>query len=295
MRRIASTFAFLALCIHSAFAADPLTKHLGDSRYSLTLGPTSITIDAGAGAKVLSFTSDGREVISQLQRFNAFGSTFWTSPQKEWNWPPVAEFDRLPYEVEDHGTSLTMTSRTSERLGYRIRKHFAADATDGAIVVTYSIINESADVRQVAPWEITRVPADGLIFFDADASAISPAGTLDFKNQYGAAWYAVDEAPANRKVNADAKGWLAYAANGLLLVKKFADLEPSEPAPDEAEVQVYVNQGRSFIELESQGAYATLQPGASLSYAVRWYLLPLADTPAAPSELLLRKVKTVVE
>ena len=59
-----------------------------------------------------------------------------------------------------------------------------------------------------------------------------------------------------------------------MLTKRFADLTPEQPAPGEAEIQVYVNRGKTYIELESQGAYTTLAPGAELSWTVRWYLQP---------------------
>ena len=71
-------------------------------------------------------------------------------------------------------------------------------------------------------------------------------------------------------MNADGKGWLAYLNNGLLLLKKFDDLSPTQPAPGEAEIQVYVNRGKTYIELESQGAYTNLAPGESLTWTVRW-------------------------
>ena len=146
----------------------------------------------------------------------------------------------------------------------------------------------------MAPWEITRVPnGDGVIFFDAPVEGITPAGLMDFKSAFGLSWYQTDEAPQNRKINADGKGWLAFSANGLLLIKKFQDLEPSQPAPEEAEIQVYVNQRKSFIELESQGAYTTLKPGESLQWTVRWYLLP-TDAKAEASEALAKAVKNVV-
>ena len=126
----------------------------------------------------------------------------------------------------------------------------------------------------------------GLIFF-APTDSIWPAGLMDFQLSDGAAGYQTDEAPRNRKVNADGSGWLAYCADGLLLVKKFQDLQPEQPAPGEAEVQVYVNRGKTYIELESQGAYTLLQPGESLSWTVRWYLLPV-DKDLSRSELLQR-------
>ena len=233
-------------------------------------------------------------LISSQSTFpESFGSTFWTSPQKEWNWPPVQEFDKQPYTVEEKGNSLVMTSNVSARLKYRIRKEFSVDAKSNAFVVTYSIINESGEIRKVAPWEITRVPNEGLIFFDAPADQITPANLMPFKSEFGISWYQTDEANQNRKINADGKGWLAYLNNGLLMVKKFQDLNASQPAPEEAEIQVYVNRGKSYIELESQGAYTELKAGESLNWTVKWYLTPYDG--AAPSKALLKKVKKLIK
>lgn len=259
-----------------------------DGKYTLQNGERTMVIDAAKGGKILSLKYGEREVISQLRWPEAFGSTFWTSPQKEWNWPPVPEYDKRPYTVEQKDGVLTLTSEVSERMKYRIRKAFVVDERDGAFVITYTIINESDEVRRVAPWEITRVQNEGgLIFFEAPVEGITPAGLMDFKDAFGAAWYQTDETNGNRKVNADGKGWLAYYNNGLLLVKQFDDLDASQPAPDEAEIQVYVNRGKAHIELESQGAYTTLQPKESVNWTVRWYLQP-SDLPVEPSEKLLK-------
>ena len=105
-------------------------------------------------------------------------------------------------------------------------------------------------------------------------------------------WYQTDEANENRKINADGKGWLAYCANGLLLIKQFEDLTPSQPAPNEAEIQVYVNRGKSYIELESQGAYTTLKPGEQLSWTVKWNLLPVTES--QPSAKLMKRIKSII-
>ena len=241
----------------------------------IKVGDVTMTINPEKGAKIMSLKYQDQEVLSQLRWPESFGSTFWTSPQKEWNWPPVPEIDKGAYQVAEKEGHLVMTSPVSEKLKYRIRKDFSADEHDGAIVVTYSIINESGETRQVAPWEITRVPNAGVIKFDAPVERIWPAGLMKFEQRDGVACYAADEAPENRKVNADGKGWLSYENNGLLLTKKFADLKADQPAPGEAEIQVYVNRGKTYIELESQGAYTTLAPGAELSWTVRWYLQPV--------------------
>ncbi len=274
---------------------ESLIKQLDDSKYGIEMGNLSMVIDAGKGGKILSFKCQNVEVISQSPMRETFGSTFWTSPQKEWNWPPVQEYDKMPYAVEEREGTLILTSQVSDRLKYRIRKEFAVDKKDNSFVITYSIINESGEARRVAPWEITRVPNEGgLIFFDAPVSTITPAGLMAFTSAEDVSWYHADAADSNRKINADGKGWLAYKNERLLLVKKFQDLNPSEPAPDEAEIQVYVNRGKTYIELESQGAYTELKPGGALSWTVRWYLMP-DSSPVEASAQLIQKVKKVIK
>ena len=278
----------------SAMAQPSPDNQDATGRYSLKCGHVSMEIDAAKGGKILSLKYDDREMLSQLRWPEAFGSTFWTSPQKEWNWPPVKEFDKNPYTVEQDGQTLRMTSEVSERLKCRVGKTFTTDETDGAIVITYTITNEGDEPRSVAPWEVTRVQNEGgLIFFDAPVDGIWPAGLMNFKAEHGVAWYQTDETNDNRKVNADGKGWLAYCSRGLLLVKRFDDLTPEQPAPGEAEIQVYVNRGKAHIELESQGAYQLLQPKESLSWTVRWYLQPY-EGEAVPSEQLVRQVKRLL-
>ena len=83
-----------------------------EGRYLLSCGHVEMEIDAAKGGKILSLKYDDREMLSQLRWPESFGSTFWTSPQKEWNWPPVKEFDKMPYMVEQEVGTLSMTSET---------------------------------------------------------------------------------------------------------------------------------------------------------------------------------------
>lgn len=251
--------------------------------YELKVGDVTMKIDAERGAKIMSYKYGETEVLNQARFPNWFGSTFWTSPQVEWNWPPVPEIDSRPYTVEQKDGELVMTSGLSEKIPLRISKKFTVDESDNAIVIEYSIKNESGAQRKVAPWEITRVPAEGgMVFFEAPVEGIWPADLMAFQAEKEIAWFKFDEFNENRKVNADGKGWLAYAGNGVLLVKRFEDITADQPAPGEAEIQVYINRGKTYVELESQGAYQTLENGESLSWTVRWYLTPL-DADDVPS------------
>ena len=281
-----------ALSLGCIAASAQNIKTLEGSKYSITTGDLTLTVDAGQGAKILSFLYKDKEVLSQLQRPNAFGSTFWTSPQVEWNWPPVPEYDTKPFTAEQKNGALVLTGQESPRYHYRICKEFRP--AGNCIEVKYSIINEAAVERKIAPWEISRVPSEGVIFFDATPETITPIGLLPVSFEDGASWYQVDEARANRKINADGAGWYAYANNGLVLVKSFEDIDGTQPAPKEAEIQVYVNAGKTFIELEAQGPYTSLKPGEALTWTVRWYLLPF-DGDAAPSQALIDLVKSALK
>ena len=292
MKKYVTLLAAIAMVV-TATAANPVIRDLGENKFIIETGDLSMVVNGAGGGKILSFQYQGQEVLSQSTFPESFGSTFWTSPQKEWNWPPVPEFDKQPYTVEVKETSLVMTSNMSAKLNYRIRKEFRADTESNSIDVTYTIINESNETRKVAPWEITRVPNDGIVFFDAPTNQITPSDLMPFQSAYGISWYQIDVANQNRKVNADGKGWLAYLNNNLLMVKKFQDLSPSQPAPEEAEIQVYVNRGKTYVELESQGAYTELKAGESVSWTVKWYLTPCQKK--SPSKSVLKKVKKLIK
>ena len=292
MKRILLSLA--AIFIGSLMLSAQTFSNPEEGRYTISTGEVTMTVDASRGGKIVSFRYQDKEVLSQTRFPNSFGSTFWTSPQSDWNWPPVPEYDRLAYSAQMGESSLILTGQKSEKFGMQIRKEFVADPKDNAIVITYTIINGSDKERKVAPWEISRVPNGGVVFFQAEEAV--PANNmkgLPFTFEKGAAWYVMDEDKENRKINADGNGWLAFCSNGLMFVKKFDDIKATEAAPAEAEIQIYANPGKTFVEIEEQGAYTAVAPGEELSWTVRWYLVPV-DQPAEPSKALLKKaLKTV--
>ena len=297
--RIIDLIAVMAAVTVSGGMFAQTVQGSADEGFVIKAGDVTMTISAKEGGKVMSYKYGDKEMLSQLRMQNQYGSTFWTSPQKEWNWPPVTEFDRGAYTAQDLADTpnqLVLTSQIARKLPFQIVKQYNPDPKGKYIRVAYTIINKGDTERKVAPWEISRGVADeeGLIFFDAPVESITPAGLIPFKGEAGASWYNFETGAQNRKINADGKGWLAYAANGLLMIKKFDDLTQSQPAPDEAEIQVYVNQGKTYIELESQGEYKTLAPGESLTWAVDWYLIPLKEK-AVPSGKLLDLVRKTIK
>ena len=297
MKRISYVLMCLAMLTlgTSASAASKKVASVKDSLYVLTSGNVVMSIDATGGAKVTSMKLDGKELIAQhvpgvgfRNNVNDYGATFWPSPQAEWNWPPIKTYDAAPYTVEVGKKSVKMTSGKDEKYPYVFVKEYKV-CGKGAYEIVYTIKNVSDKEVSVAPWEITRVPGAGKIFFDAPS--VRPAEMLPSESKEGLTWLPfVADDRQNRKIFADGKGWLAFANDGMLYVKQFDDIKTSDAAPEEDEIEIYVNRGTTYIEIENQGAYKKIAPGASLTWVVRWTLLPAADNlDAAALKALAKK------
>jgi hypothetical protein len=61
-------------------------------------------------------------------------------------------------------------------------------------------------------------------------------------------------------------------AGGLLYLLAYPDIQPSQAAPGEAEVEVFTGPEADYQEMEAQGAYTTVPPGGTLIWTVRWKL-----------------------
>lgn len=275
MKTIFATFLFLVCSMNSMaqWESRRISKAPAEN-YELKTsdGRSVMVIDAANGARITSLKFDTTEVLSQNSMPNMYGSTFWTSPQKEWNWPPIHEHDMARYTVQEERGRYIMTSPLSEKIPLRITKTFSLSSDKHGFQVIYKLTNEGREARQVAPWEVTRVPGQGTIAFLCDVKDIWPTGLMDFKQKGEEAQFVIDKKDLQRKVNANGTGYLRYMHNGVLLTKCFPDLKDGQAAPNEDEIQIYVHQNALYCELEEQGPYTQLLPGESLEWTVVWYV-----------------------
>ncbi|MBN2577176.1 MAG: DUF4380 domain-containing protein [Deltaproteobacteria bacterium] len=273
------------------------------SVYTFTFGDTTFAVDAAKAGRIAVFALAGQNILCAAKNSedNNWGSTFWPSPQSDWNWPPPAEIDPGPYRAEMQGASLLVESPPAPGLGLAVSKRFSVDAAKAVVTIEYGIANQGKAPRKVAPWEISRVASGGLTFFPMGEGRPwkGPQELLSLRLQDGVAWLASETraASTDQKVFADGReGWIAHVAGDLILVKAFADTTPPQAAPGEAEIELYTDPGRTYVEVENQGAYMSLQPGAALAWPVRWFLRKL-DTSVprqAGSVALLALVRGLV-
>jgi hypothetical protein len=254
--------------------------------YLLEAGPYSLEVDPTDGAKIVAFSLEGRSVVvSREESPEAYGSSFWPSPQSDWQWPPPLELDRKPWKASTHGQWLVLESQTSQKLGLAATQRIALDAERGAARLEFVLTNRGSSPRRVAPWQNTRIRPRGLLFYPSSEPTL-PESSLKLEPVDGIVWLQHDPAAfeQSRKSYADGhEGWIALVEGGLLFIKVFPDVPREQIAPKEGEVVFYVHDSGRFVEMEQQGVYAELAPGASSTWRVQWLVRRLP--PGIPAEV----------
>jgi hypothetical protein len=168
--------------------------------------------------------------------------------------------------------------------GLSVTKKFTADFAKQAVSIQYTIKNQGAASKRVAPWEITRVVGGGLTFFATDAAPT--AGTMPLlptTSGAGCLWFKHTTSILESKLFADGKGWIAHVTpQNAILVKSFPDIVQAEAASGEAEIEVYASPvAKNYVEVENQGAISDIRAGGMLNWTVRWYVRTLPSTVTA--------------
>jgi hypothetical protein len=266
-------------------------------RYVLRMGDVELEVDPAIGGRVTRFSLGGENILTgpdvvaggEGSLPNMYGSTFWTSPQSAWGWPPEIEIDAAAHRADVIGGVLTLTSAAGAATGYSVRKRFWTDAAKGRFSIEYTLENQRATLP-AAPWEISRVPKEGIVLFAAAAPALAQSN-LPASHGDGVAWVDIALAPAvDSKLFQDgSEGWIAYVYRDLAFIKSFEDTPTDAAAPGEAEIEVFVNGLYDYVEIEQQGRYALPPAGGSASWQVHWILRRLPsglDASLGSSELV---------
>ncbi len=251
-------------------------QNLSDSTYILQVHNISLGIDPKAGARVISFSLDGKEQLtSKSIHRNYYGSTLWLSPQSVWSKPQPPVLDVAMYNGVIKKDYLHLQSSVDTVSGLQFEKRFWGDLKDTAIHIRYTIHNISKEVKCLAPWEVTRVPVGGLSFFPKGSDTPLTKSNLPVLDTGGIIWYTSDKSAisSSQKLFMNgSEGWLAHVKNGVIFIKQFPDITHIQAAPGEEEVEIYANKEKTYIELENQGAYKCIPPTEAMNWEVTWYL-----------------------
>jgi hypothetical protein len=273
--------------------------------YTITQGQTRLDINANIAGRISSLKIDGAEMLLTANETNnlIWGNVFWSSPQSEWNWPPIEILDSKPYSLSLANDRIVFTSKVDPITGYQFVKSYGVNVERQCVSVIYSIYNHSAVEKNVAGWEVTRFGPKGLAFFP-QGNTESTSGIfypLSVEHIGDITWanYDVSKLTQNHhKLMTDGKeGWVAYTHAGKLLVKEFADVPVELIVSGEGEIELFANVEKTFWEIDQQGVMTKLAPGEHLEWEVRWHTrtLPASVTAKIGSDDLVNYVRGVLK
>ncbi len=254
------------------------------------------------GGRISSLKLDNKEImyIDSAGGNYLWGSTFWQSPQSDWNWPPSTSLDQLAYSGGIYGDSINILSKVDDTwsTNLKFRKIFYADLSDTSITIEYFMINTGSSVKAFAPWEITRVPVGGMEFFP-DSGSITGALASQFTKIGQMSWLNYTGDSTGLKCFGNSlENWTAWInSDSAVFIKKFSNVPAGTEASGESEVEFYYAGPGSYYELENQGEYSVIKAGDSLKWVMKWYVrkLPASVDATKGSVDLANFVRSVVD
>lgn len=233
-------------------------------------------IDPRAGARIVAFFVGETNLLTGPEVDpNNYGSTFWTSPQSDWSWPPPPEVDHAPYAVlEGEGDVLVCCGTPCPQLGLLVTKRFSLSKSKRSFRVEYEICNQTNDIIKAAPWEISRVRGGTTVFMAGQAfEEPAPIPKPAVVSAEGAQWFGYERAAVQHDqkwfAHSD-EGWMAHFSDGCALIKEFEAVPVQKHAPGESMIEVFASGSRDYIEIEQQGPYVKIGPRKSFAWTVTW-------------------------
>lgn len=245
-----------------------------------SFGGYVVTVDPTKAGKITKFRYKGLDVIQPGADQGAF---FWPAPQYIWNWPPPKSYTDSAYKASLDASTGTMilVGPPDPTTKLRVTKRFSFDSAANSFVLTYTTTNTATDsVRHFAPWEISRGFRNSLLFFPKATNfkfMTSQANDLPLTLEDSLGWYKDNGTQERKKFFRDGgEGWLAQLKDSLLFVKSIPEVDSTDFAPRESDIEGYAE--GNFIENEVLGPWTAIKPGDSLVWTVRWSCAILPKT-----------------
>ena len=295
------SFIVFGLLMTALSYSQKVTPQLSGSKCYFQVANVYFEVYPAYGGRISSLKLDNKEImyIDSVGGNYLWGSTFWQSPQSDWNWPPSTSLDQLAYSGGIYGDSVNILSKVDDTwsTNLRFRKTFYADLSDTSVTIKYFMINTGSSACVNAPWEITRVPVGGMEFFPDTGSTTGPLAAQTSKIGQ-LRWLNYTGSSSGLKCFGNSlENWTAWInSDSAVFIKKFSNVPSGTEAPGESEIEYYYSGPGSYYELENQGEYSSIIAKDSLKWVMKWYVrkLPKSVDATKGSVDLANFVRTVV-
>jgi hypothetical protein len=274
---------------------NPDTNTTPGAERHVELGPYVVRVAENAGPRILGITKDhGPNLFAHLPdavidepgldpyRFLG-GHRLWRAP----------EVPEATYQPDDSGVVVSFDGDKLSAAGLPdrdgVEKRMVLQHRDNRLIVDHELANAGSRPIDVAPWAITQFAPGGVAYLPhstqpTDLHGVQPnrdlvlwpytdLGAPEFGFSPSFTTVAASERRARTKIGlSNTRGWIAYAARGVLFVKWSPVHVGGEAYADrDASVQCYRDE--RFLELETLGPLTSLQPGRTVLHREVWALM----------------------
>ena len=272
-------------------------SYLGLDCCRLSNGEVELVATTGVGPRILRYAFVGEENIlgeapdaaaeTELGVWRAWGGhRLWTAPEAK---PRSYAPDNDPLDFEAVGEKGVRLWQQRDASGVQKEMVIALDAEGANVTVRHRITNRNLWAIEAAPWALTIMNGGGVAIFPQEpfrawADYLLPARPLvlwhytdltDPRWTLGQKYIRLrsDAAlPEPQKIGMlNKRGWAAYLRGETLFVKRAAYVEGAAYPDYNCNFETYT--AGAFIEVESLGAVARLEPGDSAEHTEAWSLL----------------------
>lgn len=309
MRRVTSgaltILAFCTLWIAPAkgdVTVDKLAYFGQPNCYKLSNGTVEVIVTTDIGPRVIRYGFVGKPnvfaempddvVQTEWGNWKPYGGhRFWHAPEVK---PRSYSPDNDPVQIAIEGNGgVRLTQPVEPKTGMQKELLVTLDPTGTAVTVVHRLTNRGVWTVEAAPWGLTIVAGGGTTIIPQEPYISHDDYVLPARPMV--LWHYTDltdprwsigkkylrlrtEASLNvaQKVGvANKQGWVGYLNGGTLFVKRFA-YQSGAQYPDEGCNCETFTKG-TFMEVETVGPLAAIDPGASIEHTERWYLFAGVD------------------
>ena len=272
---------------------------------STGLGPRVLVCRRPGGANFMKNFEEEMADVKHDEWLSYGGHRLWHAPEI---WPRTYYPDVDPVEYDWDGSVLRLRCAAEKTTGLRKEIDIALDASGPGVTLRHRVYNENAWAVAFSPWCLTVMAAGGELFVPQEPHVphgkeegesfdyARPLVLWQFTNMadprftWGERFIRMrqdDRCESKQKFGALVKsGRAAYVLDAEVFVKHFG-YDPAATYPDSGcNAEFFTMPG--FLEIESLGPLAPVEPGCCARNDERWELHPFA--PAGDAEAQLHRL-----
>lgn len=263
------------------------------------VGPRIIRYGFVGGKSMLAEMPDDKVTTEWGDWKPLGGHRLWHAPEVK---PRSYSPDNDPVKVEVVGTNaIQLTQKVEPNTGIQKEIVVTLDESGSALTVLHRLSNKGVWAVDLAPWGLTIMAGGGVTIipqepYKSHDDYVLPARPMvmwhytdlsDIRWTIGKKFIRLRTDASltfAQKVGVmNKQGWAAYLLDGQLFVKRFPCVEGATYPDNGCNFETFTK--GTFMEVESVGPMAKVEPGASVEHVERWFLFRGVDAGASEATL----------